>query len=105
MDRLMPCLVGCLALAFPRLALVLVWLFGGNFLAKAYPGFLWLVLGFVFLPLTTLAFAFAVNSFSVHGQVTPFGWLLVGLAVLVDIGLLGSGGRDARRYRQERARD
>jgi hypothetical protein len=101
----MPCLVGCLALAFPRLALVLVWLFGGNFLAKAIPGFLWLVLGFVFLPLTTLAFAFAVNSFSTHGQVTPFGWLLVGVAVLVDLGLLGSGGRDASRYRAQRAND
>lgn len=101
----MPCLVGCVALAFPRLALILVWLFGGNFLAKAYPSVLWPLLGFVFLPLTTLTFAFAVNTFSVHGQVTPFGWLLVGLSVLVDIGLLGSGGRDARRYREQRARD
>src|SRR5262252_6209824 len=32
----MPCLVGCLALAFPRFALILVWLFGGNYLARAY---------------------------------------------------------------------
>lgn len=101
----MPCLVGCLALVFPRLALILVWLFGGNFLDKAYPSFLYPLLGFVFLPLTTLTFAFAVNSFSVNGQVTPFGWLLVGLSVLVDIGLLGSGGRDARRYREQRSRE
>jgi hypothetical protein len=98
----MPCLVGCLAIAFPRIALFLVWLFGGGYLGRAYPGALWPLLGFFFLPLTTLTFAFAVNSMGAPGQVPPLGWLLVGLSVLADLGLLGRGGRDARRYRRER---
>jgi hypothetical protein len=91
----MPFLVGCLAIAFPRFALFVVWFFGGGYLGRAYDHFLWPLLGFFFLPLTTLAFAFASNSLGAPGEVPPFGWLLVGLAVLVDIGLMGSGRKSA----------
>lgn len=98
----MPCLVGCLALAFPRVALFFVWLFGGNYLSRAYDHFVWPLLGFLFLPLTTLTFAFAVNSIGRDGTPTPFGWLLVALAVLGDLGLLGGGGRSARGWRTRR---
>jgi hypothetical protein len=100
----MPCFVGCLALVFPRVALFLVWLFGGNYLARAYDSLLIPLLGFFFLPLTTLTFAFGINSLSTPGQMSPVGWLLTGLAVLVDIGLLGGGGRSAQRWRDERDR-
>jgi hypothetical protein len=91
----MPFLVGCLAIAFPRVALFLVWFFGGDYVGRAYEHFLWPLLGFFFLPLTTLTFAFASNSLGDPGEVPPFGWLLVGLAVLADIGLLGSGRKSA----------
>jgi hypothetical protein len=101
----MPCLLGCLALVFPRLALFLVWFFGGNYLERAYDSFLLPVLGFFFLPLTTLTFAFAINSLSPPGHMSPVGWLLTGLALLVDIGLLGGGGRSAKRWRDDRERD
>ena len=101
----MPCLLGCLALLFPRLVLFLVWLFGGSYLARAYDSWLIPLLGFFFLPLTTLTFAFGVNSLSSPGQMSPVGWLLTGLALLVDIGLLGGGGRSAKRWRDERDRD
>jgi hypothetical protein len=97
----MPLLIGCLAVAFPRVALFLVWFFGGGYLGRAYEHFLYPLLGFLFLPLTTLAFAFASNSVGEAGQVPPFGWLLVGLAVLADIGLLGSGRQSARSGRRE----
>lgn len=95
----MPLLVGCLAIAFPRLALFLVWFFGGDYLARAYEHFLWPLLGFFFLPLTTLTFAFAFNSLGPPGSMTALGWLLVGLAVLGDIGLLGSGRKSAGNWR------
>ncbi|HEX6766668.1 MAG TPA: hypothetical protein VF103_14340 [Polyangiaceae bacterium] len=100
----MPCFVGCLALAFPRLALFLVWLFGGNYLARAYDSSIFPLLGFLFLPTTTLAFAFGVNSLSPPGHMSPLGWLITGLAVLVDIGLLGGGGKSASKWRDERGR-
>jgi hypothetical protein len=90
----MPCLIGCLALAFPRLMLVAVWLLS-NYLGRAYETVLWPVLGFLFLPLTTLAYAFAFNS---TGGAVSGGYLaLVVVAVVVDLGLVGSGRRSSRR--------
>jgi hypothetical protein len=101
----MPCFVGCLALAFPRVALFLVWFFGGNYVTRAYDSWLLPLLGFFFLPLTTLTFAFGVNSLSAPGHMSPVGWLLTGLALLVDIGLLGGGGHSARKWRDTRDRE
>jgi hypothetical protein len=89
----MPCLLGVIALAFPRLMLVLVWFFS-DYLGRAYETVLWPLLGFFFLPLTTLAWAFAVNS---TGGAVSGGYLaLVVVAVVVDLGLVG-GGRASRR--------
>lgn len=93
----MGCFVGCLALAFPRVTLVLVWLFGGRYLERAYDGeMLWPVLGFLFMPLTTLAFAYGMNSIGRSGQMEPLGWLLTAVAVLIDLGILGGSGYSAR---------
>jgi hypothetical protein len=93
----MPWLFGCLALVFPRLALVLVWLFGGNYLDRAYGSLILELLGFLFLPLTTLTFAFAHNSLGTDGHVSSLGWLLTALAVLIDVGIIGSHQRARRR--------
>src|SRR5262245_40179775 len=101
----MPFLVGCLALAFPRMALFFVWLLGGNYIARAYDHWIFPVLGFFFLPLTTLTFAFGLNSLSPPGQMAPLGWLLTGLAVLVDIGMLGGSRKSAKDWRERRDRD
>ena len=98
----MPCLMGCLALSFPRFALFLVWLLGGNYLERAYGGALLPLLGFIFLPLTTLAFAFSYHSLSLAHQVTPLGWLVVLIALFIDIGLLGGSSKHARRWQRER---
>src|SRR5215831_16736171 len=92
----MPCFVGCLAVFMPRLALVLVWLFS-NYLGEAYQTFLWPLLGFFFLPLTTLAYAWAWHHG--EGSVSGIGLVVVVLAVLIDLGLLGSGEHSRRRYR------
>lgn len=98
----MPCLMGCLALSFPRFALFLVWLLGGNYIHRAYDGFLLPLLGFFFLPLTTLAFAYSHNSLTTAGQMSPLGWFVVILALFVDVGLLGGGSKSAKRWRRER---
>ncbi len=102
LDDGMPCLMGCLALSFPRFALLLVWLLGGDYIHRAFGGVLLPLLGFFFAPLTTLAFSYSQNSLSVAGQVTPLGWLLVLVALFLDIGLLGGGSKSARRWRHER---
>lgn len=98
----MPCAIGCLALAFPRVALFLVWFFGGGYLERAFDAWLWPLLGFFFLPLTTLAFAYGVNSLGRPGDMPPLGWLLVALAAAADLGILGGGGRSANRWQSDR---
>ena len=81
----MPCLVGCIALATPRLAIVLVVIFG-DYIGRAYETTLWPLLGFFFMPLTTLAYAWAINS---RGSVQGFQLVVVVIAVLIDLGLVG----------------
>ncbi len=101
----MPCLVGCLALLLPRITIVLVVLFS-DFIGRAYQTVLWPLLGFFFMPLTTLAYAAAINW---HGQVTGGYFVMVLLAALVDLGFFGGArwGRrlTARRHRAQRHND
>lgn len=82
-----------LGIIFPRAVLVLLFLFT-NFLARAYHGMLLPVLGFFFLPLTTLVYAWIIN---VGGG--PYGLYLVAIVVcaLVDLGLIGQSARSSRR--------
>lgn len=80
--------------------LFLVWLFGNAYFLRAFHSRIWPLLGFFFLPLTTLVFAFAANSLSEGGAVSPLGWLLTGLALLADLGLIGGGGHQWRRSRR-----
>jgi hypothetical protein len=89
----MPCLFGCLALFFPRVAIILIWLFS-DYLGRAYETLLWPLLGFLFLPLTTLAYAWAVNT---NGTVTGVYLVVVVVAVLIDLGWLGGGAHGGRR--------
>ncbi len=89
----MGCLLVLVAAISPRLALFLTWLFTER-LAIAYDTWIWPVLGFFLLPWTTLVYTFAYAP--VRG-VSGVGWILVFLAVLVDVGLIGSGSRARRR--------
>lgn len=91
------CLVGCLALFFPRLAMFLVWLFVPGYLTQAISPWYWALLGFFFMPTTALAFAYAHNSLVPVGDVSAFGWVLVGIAVLIDIGIIGGNARHPAR--------
>ncbi len=95
-------LLGCLGLVFPRFVLVLVWLFGGGYLGRAFESRMWPVLGFFFLPLTTLAFVYSMNSLGAPGDVPPLGWVLITLAGLSDLGLIGNGERGRRHRRNSR---
>lgn len=89
----MGCLVGCVALLFPRLVLFLMFL-TSNYLGQAYETNLWPVLGFFFMPLTTIAYAWAVNT---NGTVTGIYLVVVVIAVLMDLGTTGSGAHQSSR--------
>lgn len=83
----MPCLILLLVLAFPRIALVLLFLFS-TYLQHAYQSLIIPVLGFIFLPLTTLVYAWLVNS---HLPVAGVNLLILVIAVVIDVGGLGGG--------------
>ena len=65
-----------------------------GYVTRAYETLLWPLLGFLFLPLTTLAYAWAKNS---GGTVEGFRLIVVVLAVLIDLGLIGKGRSSLRR--------
>jgi hypothetical protein len=89
----MPCFIALLVLFFPRIVLVLVFLFT-HYLNRAYHGLLIPLLGFFFLPITTLVYAWMVNT----GRPTEGGNLLILiLAVIIDVGGLGGGEYHRRR--------
>lgn len=92
----MPCLFILAILGMPRLALFLLWLFGGDYLSRAYDAIWWPLLGFFFLPTTTIAFAYAMNGMRPVGGVSDLGWLLVGVAVILDLGLFGGSWQSRR---------
>lgn len=91
----MPCLLAILAFFLPRVVLVLIFL-TSDYLGKAYQTVIWPLLGFLFFPYTTLAYAFAMHENG--GKVSGIYLVLVVIAVLLDLGSNGSGER-ARRKR------
>lgn len=92
----MGCLAFLLSLLTPRVVIVLLWLFS-DYMGRAYEGALVPVLGLIFMPFTTLAYAFGKNR---GGAIDGVYLVLMIVAVLVDLGVIGSGGAKARRRRR-----
>lgn len=90
----MPCLIGCLALFAPRITIVLVFLLS-NYLKEAYETNLWPLLGFFFMPLTTLAYAWAWHL-EPQGSISGIGLIAVIIAVLIDLGIVGGNAANPR---------
>jgi hypothetical protein len=83
----MPCLLLFLVLAFPRI--LLAWLFfTSNYLQHAYHSLLLPLLGFFFLPLTTLTYAWMMNS---HRPLEGTNLLILVIAAVIDVSGLGGG--------------
>jgi uncharacterized oligopeptide transporter (OPT) family protein len=83
----MPCLFLIVIMLFPRVALALLFLFT-HYLDRAFHSIILLILGFLFLPFTTLVYAWMVNS---GLPVAGINLLFLLLAVLADLGTVGHG--------------
>jgi hypothetical protein len=83
----MPCLLLIVVLAFPRVILALMFFFS-TYLQRAYHGLLIPLLGFLFLPLTTLVYAWMVNN---HQPLAGVNLLILVVAAVIDAGGLGGG--------------
>lgn len=87
----MGCIVALLAWISPRFVLVAFWIFGDR-LSLAFDSFWMGLAGFVLLPYTT---AFYALAYAPGRGVSGIGWLLVGLAVLLDLGAWTKAGRES----------
>ncbi len=89
----MPCLLVLLILAFPRVVLVLMFLLS-DYLTRAYHDLIIPILGFLFLPLTTIVYAWLVNT---HRPLDGVNLLILVVAVIIDAGGIGGGEWHRRR--------
>jgi hypothetical protein len=83
-----------LVLAFPRVVLVLMFFFS-DYLGRAYHNLLIPILGFCFLPLTTIVYAWEINS---HMAMQGMNLFLLVIAAIIDVGGLGGGYHRSSRW-------
>lgn len=89
----MGCLLVVLGLITPRFVLAGLWLFS-DYLNRAFESGWWPLLGFFFLPTTTIGYAIAQNaSTTPDGGLEAMGVIAIVLGVLVDFGILGGGAK------------
>lgn len=85
------CLIALLAASAPRLALILIWLFT-DWIGRAFDSFIIPLLGFIFLPLTTVLYVLFVP-----GGLSTFEIILLVVGVIIDLGSYGGGAYGRRR--------
>ena len=89
----MGCLLVLAALITPRFIMFVLWLFS-DYLNHAFSNGWWGLLGFLFLPTTSIAYAIAQNEFTAAGGgLEAAGIIVIVLGVALDLGLLGGSGR------------
>ncbi len=89
----MPCCLALFALAAPRITILLV-VFFSDYLGTVYETNIVPFLGFLLLPTTTLAYAWAIHA---RGSVAGIHLAVVVLAVLIDLGAFGGSARRKRK--------
>jgi len=89
----MPCILALLVVFFPRLGILLLYFFT-NFFRGVYDSILIPVIGFLFLPLTLLAYTWLTKS---NTPVDAFYLIVMFVAVILDLGLIGGAERGRRR--------
>lgn len=80
-------IVAVLAVIAPRVTLILLALFTSYF-DGVFETILLPILGFIFLPLTTIAYAGVTNA---SGEIQGLGLVIVAASLLIDIGGFGWG--------------
>lgn len=91
----MGCILPIMSLFMPRVVMVFIWLLTSWF-ALAFKTTLWPLLGFLFMPYTTLAYMAAMLNG--HGEINLFWLIVLIIAVLWDLG--GQGGSFRRRRKR-----
>lgn len=85
----MPCLLAILVAAFPRIAIILLYLLT-DFFHGLYHSLLVPILGFLFLPLTLLVYTYLLRS---HTPLGTTQFVILFVAVILDLGLVHTSRR------------
>ena len=83
----MCCFFAALVAFGPRLAILIWWLVDQARWNLAFDSFIWPLLGFIFVPWTTIMYVIVFP-----GGVTGFDWVWLGLGILADISSYIGGG-------------
>ncbi|HET9602776.1 MAG TPA: hypothetical protein VFO96_00695 [Gemmatimonadales bacterium] len=86
----MPCLLAVLALAVPRVVILLLW-FLTSWFQGLFTTILWPVLGFIFLPTTLLWYTAVQHWFGGHWGL----WPVIGIVIALMIDISPARGRRA----------
>ena len=90
----MPLLIILFGLIAPRTVLVVAWCFG--LFAGVWASAMWPILGFIFMPYTTIAYGLAHR----YGSGVEGAWLVIMIiAVVLDLGATGGSANEAKRKR------
>lgn len=87
------CLFACIGAIWPRITLVVLWLFTG-ITHRAFDTRIWPLLGFCFIPTTTLAWALCMDHLrayapGAHIDSSIWSMVIVGIGFIMDLGQLG----------------
>ncbi len=96
----MGCLLPLFSIITPRFVMVILWLFT-TYLERAYGSFWVPLLGFIFLPTTTIAYAIAQNALG--GVGTGGGVIVLVVGLLFDLGFITGSTRGWRPGRKRAA--
>lgn len=88
----MPCIMVIIALAMPRLVILVLW-FLTSWFRGMFDNLLWPIVGFIFLPTTLLWYSAVQHWFG--GQWSL--WPIVGVVIALMIDLSPAGGRRKRK--------
>lgn len=85
------CLFAVVLAGAPRFALFIWWLFQTKYVTAAFSNAIWALVGFIFLPWTTLMWVFVYP-----GGISMVNWVFLGIAFLIDMGTYFGGGKSGR---------
>lgn len=88
----MCCLITAILFIGPRAGILVWWIIDSARFLSAFAGsWIWPLLGFIFAPWTTLAYVLVAP-----GGIVLFDWLILGIAVLLDLSAFFGGWRNRR---------
>lgn len=88
----MCCFITALLLAGPRLAILVWWIYTPAYITTLFQNWIWPLLGWVFLPWSTLMYMAVAG-----GGIVGFDWIILGLGVFADMSTYFGGYRERER--------